>query len=55
MFFYEQIIKEAAEIHCINGSFLHLVERIDTKAKLYYHHLRKNNMYLSKKWKWVTY
>jgi len=55
MFYYEQIIKEAKEIHCVNGSFLHLVERIDTKAKLYYHHLRKNNMYLSKKWEWVTY
>lgn len=55
MFLYETLIKEAKEIHCINGSFLHLVERIDTEAELYYHHKRKNNMYMSEEWKWIEY
>ncbi len=55
IFLYKDLIRNASEIHCINGSFLHLVERVETNAKLYYHHKRKNNMYLSEKWKWITY
>ncbi len=55
IFLYTDLIMSAKEIHCINGSFLHLVERIKTPSKLYYHHLRKNNMYLSDKWEWVDY
>ena len=55
MFFYESLIKSAKEIHCVNGSFFHLVERIDTNAKLFYHHLRKNNMHVSDKWEWIRY
>ena len=55
MFLYEELIKNAKEIHCINGSFFHLVERVDTDANLFYHHQRKNNMYISSKWTWVNY
>ena len=55
LFLYKNLISEAQEIHCINGSFLHLVERIDTRAKLFYHHLRKNNMHLHENWNWVNY
>tara|TARA_B000000557_G_scaffold225296_1_gene195232 strand:- start:300 stop:1031 length:732 start_codon:yes stop_codon:yes gene_type:complete len=55
MFLYENLIKKAKEIHCINGSFFHLVERVKTDANLFYHHQRKNNMYISSKWTWVDY
>jgi len=55
LFLYKDLISNATEIHCINGSFLHLVERIDTDAKLYYHHLRKNNIQLKENWNWITY
>ena len=55
MFLYEELIKNAKEIHCINGSFFHLVERVDTDADLFYHHQRKNNMYISSKWNWLDY
>tara|TARA_B100001029_G_scaffold18309_1_gene12185 strand:- start:1692 stop:2429 length:738 start_codon:yes stop_codon:yes gene_type:complete len=55
IFLYKDLIQNADAIHCINGSFLHLVERVNTDAELYYHHKRKNNMYLSKKWKWISY
>ena len=55
MFLYEWLIKNAKEIHCINGSFLHLVERVSTKAKLFYHHKRKNNIYISDNWQWIKY
>ena len=55
LFLYRNLIFNAEEIHCINGSFLHLVERIDCKAKLYYHHLRKNNIHLKENWNWITY
>ena len=55
IFLYEELIKNAKEIHCINGSFFHLVERIKTEANLFYHHQRKNNMYISDRWKWIHY
>jgi hypothetical protein len=55
LFLYKDLIANATEIHCINGSFLHLVERIDTDAELYYHHLRKNNIQLKENWNWITY
>ena len=36
-FDYYDIIQQAKEIHCIDSSFKHLVDRIPTKAKLFYH------------------
>lgn len=55
IFLYDWLIKNAKEIHCINGSFLHLVERVLTKANLYYHHKRKNNIFISDNWQWIDY
>ena len=43
MFFYRSLILEAKEIHCIDSSFLHLVERVETNAKLYFHKLKQEN------------
>lgn len=55
LFLYKDLIRKAKEIHCINGSFLHLVERVDSNAQLFYHHLRKNNMQIKNRWEWVLY
>lgn len=55
IFYYQKLIKEANTIHCINSSFLHLVERVKSNARLYYHHLRKNKMHLSNRWTYVDY
>tara|TARA_A100001035_G_scaffold238565_1_gene203270 strand:+ start:96 stop:314 length:219 start_codon:yes stop_codon:yes gene_type:complete len=55
IFLYKKIIEEASEIHCINSSFLHLVDRVDTKAKLYYHDVRGGIIKLKKKWKIIYY
>jgi len=52
---YRKLIEDAKSIHCINGSFLHLVERVNTKAKLYYHHVRKNKLHLGNNWTYVDY
>lgn len=37
IFDYITIIERAYEVHCINSSFRHLVDRIQTNGKLYYH------------------
>ena len=55
LFLYKGLIESAQTIHCINSSFLHLVERVNKRAKLYYHNLRKNNLHLSNKWTYVEY
>ncbi len=55
IFLYKKIIQEAREIHCINSSFLHLVDRVDTKAKLYYHDVRGGIIKLKKDWKIIYY
>tara|TARA_B100001057_G_scaffold467816_1_gene526326 strand:- start:639 stop:1379 length:741 start_codon:yes stop_codon:yes gene_type:complete len=55
LFLYRSLIQKAQTIHCINSSFLHLVERVNSGAKLYYHNLRKNNLHLSNKWTFVEY
>jgi hypothetical protein len=55
LFLYKDLIRKAKEIHCINGSFLHLVERVDTNAQMFYHHLRKNNIEIQNSWEWVLY
>lgn len=55
MFLYEKVIKNAKEIHCINSSFFHLVDRLPTNARLYYHNVRHSNFYMSEKWNLVKY
>lgn len=36
-------LSNASEIHCIDSSFLHLIEAIDTKGKLFYHPYARPN------------
>lgn len=55
LFLYEILIKNAKEIHCINSSFIHLVERVNTNAILNYHKLWDSNFKLSDKWRVVKY
>ena len=55
MFYYKTLILNAKQIHCINSSFLHLVERIKTDSHLYYHNVRNSNFKLSDKWNVVNY
>ena len=55
LFYYSQIIKEAKEIHCLDSSFAHLVERTDTKARLYFHDLFGASIQLAKNWYYITY
>lgn len=55
LFYYSQIIKTAKEIHCLDSSFAHLVERTDTKAKLYFHDLFGASIQLAKNWYYITY
>ena len=42
LFFYKKVIEDSQEIHCIDSSFLHLVERVPTSARLYFHSAKTN-------------
>lgn len=55
IFLYKDVIKDAKEIHCVNSSFVHLVDRVDTGAKLFYHDVRGGIIKLKKKWKIIKY
>ena len=55
IFLYNDLIKNAKEIHCINSSFLHLVERVDTSAKLFFHNIRGGRVFLKNNWKIIKY
>lgn len=55
LFLYQDVIQSAKEIHCINSSFVHLVERTNTNAELFFHNVRYSKMHLSKKWNMVEY
>ena len=37
VFLYAKLIENAKEIHCIDSSILHLVERVPTEASLFFH------------------
>jgi hypothetical protein len=39
-FDFISILESAEEVHCVNSSFLHLVDRIKTNGKLFYHSCR---------------
>lgn len=41
IFLYTKLIENAEEIHCIDSSILHLVERIPTKSNLFFHPIKK--------------
>ena len=55
MLLYKKLIENAEEIHCINSSFIHLVERVNNIGKIYYHHIRKSKLFLKKRWKVINY
>ena len=55
IFLYNDLIKNAKEIHCVNSSFLHLVERVDTSAKLFFHNIRGGRVFLKNNWKIIKY
>ncbi len=55
LFFYRTVIKEAKEIHCLDSSFLHLVERADTNATLFFHDLFIASVKLTKNWNYIYY
>ena len=41
VFLYAKLIEGAQEIHCIDSSILHLVERVPTEASLFFHPVKK--------------
>lgn len=60
IFLYTKLIREAIEIHCIDSSFIHLVERTETNAELFFHNLKNNktigtNLELRKNWQIIEY
>lgn len=55
LFLYSTLIKNARSVHCINSSFIHLVERVNTNADLYYHKLWESNFILNKDWEVISY
>jgi hypothetical protein len=42
IFLYAKLIERAQEIHCIDSSILHLVERVPTEASLFFHPIKKD-------------
>jgi len=55
IFLYRDVVKKADEIHCINSSFVHFIDRIDTDADLYYHNVRGSLLKLKKDWNVINY
>ena len=60
IFLYRDLIENANEIHCIDSSFLHLVERLNTNSKLFFHNAKKigvkgEKVELLKDWNVVEY
>lgn len=40
---YANLIKHAAEIHCIDSSFIHLADRLESTGRLFYHKYARPN------------
>ncbi len=60
IFLYTKVIENAEEIHCLDSSFLHLVERVNTNADLFFHNIKKDGqkgaaVHLVKNWRIVNY
>lgn len=55
IFYFNKLINNADEIHCINSSYAHLIDRLDSKAKLFYHDIRGSRLKLKKSWKTIKY
>ena len=48
IFFYAKLIEGADEIHCIDSSILHLVERIPSESSLFFHPVKKDGQMTEK-------
>ncbi len=55
IFLYKKIIMNASEIHCINSSFAHLVDRFETSGRRIYHDVRGGKLKFKKKWNYIGY
>ncbi len=55
LFLYIDLINNAKEIHCLNSSFCHLVDRVESKGNLFYHDLVGSKLNLNKNWQTVDY
>lgn len=55
IFLYKKIIMNASEIHCINSSFAHLVDRFETNGKRIYHNVRGGKLKFKKRWNYIEY
>ena len=55
IFFIHSTDSKAKEIHCVDSSFIHLVEHVETNSTLYYHTNRNSNINLEKDWIKVEY
>ena len=60
IFLYRNLIENATEVHCIDSSFIHLVERVNTKGNLFYHNIKNINtkgadIKLIKNWEIIEY
>ena len=60
IFLYLKVIENASEIHCLDSSFLHLVERVKTNAELFFHNIKKDGqrgaeVHLVKNWRIINY
>ena len=56
IFLYRDLISKAKELHCMNSSFIHIVERVPSKGKLFYHEIREpSSLKLFKEWKFEHY
>ena len=53
LFLYRDLILKAKEIHCINSSFAHFVDRVKTPADLYYHDVIGSRLRFSQNWKFI--
>ncbi len=53
-FDYTLLIENAKEIHCVNSSFIHLVDRINTNGELFYHknYKRRGNDIFTQRKRW---
>jgi hypothetical protein len=55
LFLYYSIAEKADQIHCINSSFVHFVDRIKVNSELIYHDVIGSKLDLKNKWKLVEY
>ena len=57
IFSYMELIKNAQEIHCIDSSFIHLVDSLPLSNNLFFHNVRKDKykFKFNNKWEAINY